>query len=637
MSAQGTTRIFISYSRSDQDFARRLATSLSQMGADVWIDVEDIPVGMKWSSAIQQGLDGGQLLIVIISPDSMASRNVEDEWQYYLDGGKPIVPVLLRPAKIHFQLNRLQYIDFHSQTYEKAIGQLYAELWAKGLSLNPPQAEEEQQIPDLDSMSPAEVEHWLGVLQKRQAALSQVEALAPDSPEAMSSAQPTLHIQRESLPLTPSPSQPTQPNRKPLILGAVALVAVIVVITLIVLASSNPPSEAARMADGNATALAIAQANQTATSQAVVQANATAAPDLAETATVQYLSRDDDADGLTNAQEAQYGTYPDDPDSDGDGLPDGDEVGSCTSPLSMDTDQDGTLDNVEVMNGTQCDSGPQLPGLSVDDPVAHNADWTPVEQDFDGVAMMLVPVGHYIKGSTPDTIDTVTNDCWHFMALSACQDLFADEAPTYAVSVDAPFWIDRYEVNNQQFDDFGGTAAVPGGWPDPQQPRTHVTWSEAEAYCELRGMTLPTEIQWEYASRGPDSWLYPWGNQFSGSELNYCDSSCEYDWRDMAHNDGYAIPAPVGSFPSGASWVGALDLAGNVWEWTRTIYTEDARNGYEDPGDADSPRVLKGGTWNWVLQETRGATRAAHAPDIPFSSWYGFRCVRAFDMADLGG
>jgi hypothetical protein len=96
-------RIFISYSRNDETFARQLATSLSDMGADIWIDIEDIPAGMKWSSAIQQGLDSGDLLIVIISPDSMGSHNVEDEWQYYLDNGKPVIPVLIQPTKIHFQ------------------------------------------------------------------------------------------------------------------------------------------------------------------------------------------------------------------------------------------------------------------------------------------------------------------------------------------------------------------------------------------------------------------------------------------------------------------------------------------------------------------------------------------------------
>src|SRR5215216_746190 len=105
-------RIFVSYSRKDEFFARRLAQSLSQLGADVWIDIEDIPAGLRWSSAVQQGLDVCNAMIVLVSPNSMGSRNVEDEWQYYLDQSKPVIPVLLRPSKIHYQLTRIQYIDF---------------------------------------------------------------------------------------------------------------------------------------------------------------------------------------------------------------------------------------------------------------------------------------------------------------------------------------------------------------------------------------------------------------------------------------------------------------------------------------------------------------------------------------------
>ncbi len=127
--------VFISYSRKDEAFSRQLAASLSEMGLDVWIDVDDIPVGQKWSSAIQQGLDKADLMILVISPDSMASQNVEDEWQYFLDSRKTVVPVLARPAKIHFQLNRVQYIDFHNQDYRQAFEQLVRKLREQGLSL----------------------------------------------------------------------------------------------------------------------------------------------------------------------------------------------------------------------------------------------------------------------------------------------------------------------------------------------------------------------------------------------------------------------------------------------------------------------------------------------------------------------
>jgi hypothetical protein len=131
-------RIFISYSRKDETFARRLARSLSDLGADIWIDVEDIPAGMKWSSAIQQGLTVSDVMLVLLSPDAMKSSNVEDEWQYFLDKRKPIIPVLTRPTdNIHFQLNRLQYIDFYRQPYDAALVQLHEELARKGARLNP--------------------------------------------------------------------------------------------------------------------------------------------------------------------------------------------------------------------------------------------------------------------------------------------------------------------------------------------------------------------------------------------------------------------------------------------------------------------------------------------------------------------
>jgi hypothetical protein len=130
-------RIFISYSRQDEIFARRLAEALQNLGADVWIDVEDIQAGNKWSQAIQEGLDTATVMLVVISPDSMASENVSDEWQYFLDHKKPIIPILCRPAKIHFQLNRVQYIDFYNQDFDPALRRLHTELAVQGLVLRP--------------------------------------------------------------------------------------------------------------------------------------------------------------------------------------------------------------------------------------------------------------------------------------------------------------------------------------------------------------------------------------------------------------------------------------------------------------------------------------------------------------------
>jgi TIR domain len=140
-------RLFVSYSRTDEVFARRIATSLSQMGADIWIDLRDIPAGMKWSSAIQQGLDICDAMILIVSPSSMASSNVEDEWQDYRDRGKTIIPVLIQPTELHYQLRRLQYINFAQQPYDLALTQLHAELWRKGIMLNQPPNAVTQPVP----------------------------------------------------------------------------------------------------------------------------------------------------------------------------------------------------------------------------------------------------------------------------------------------------------------------------------------------------------------------------------------------------------------------------------------------------------------------------------------------------------
>lgn len=122
------TRIFLSYSRKDQAFAWRLAQALSSAALDVWIDIDDIPAGQKWSTAIQEGLMTSAALIVVLSPAAMASRHVEDEWQYFLDRGKPVIPVLLTPTDVHFELSRLQYVSFYRQKFNVALLQLLTEL-----------------------------------------------------------------------------------------------------------------------------------------------------------------------------------------------------------------------------------------------------------------------------------------------------------------------------------------------------------------------------------------------------------------------------------------------------------------------------------------------------------------------------
>lgn len=125
-----TDKIFVSYSRHDEAFARKLAIWLANtLNMGVWIDVDDIQPGVKWSAAIQDGLDNCEVMVVIVSPESMESVNVEDEWQYFIDLGKPVVPILLRSAPVPYQLRRIQWIDFSERDeYNNSLRELIVEL-----------------------------------------------------------------------------------------------------------------------------------------------------------------------------------------------------------------------------------------------------------------------------------------------------------------------------------------------------------------------------------------------------------------------------------------------------------------------------------------------------------------------------
>jgi formylglycine-generating enzyme required for sulfatase activity len=165
----------------------------------------------------------------------------------------------------------------------------------------------------------------------------------------------------------------------------------------------------------------------------------------------------------------------------------------------------------------------------------------------------------------------------------------------------------------------------------PQMPRVCITWYEAEAYARWRGGALPTEAEWEYAARGSDGRRYPWGDTFDGTQLNYCDVNCANIWRDETADDTAVMTAPVGSYPDGQSWVGAYDMAGNVWEWTADWY--DAYY-HTNAGDVDpaSPllgveRVLRGGSWNMPAVFSRTAYRDGVLPDS-WSSIIGFRIIQ---------
>ena len=228
--------------------------------------------------------------------------------------------------------------------------------------------------------------------------------------------------------------------------------------------------------------------------------------------------------------------------------------------------------------------------------VTANADWTPVEREFDGVVMVLVPSGCFMMGSTTGEID---------------------ETPVEQVCIEKPFWLDKTEVTQSQFTRNNGVKAISYGFTGDNHPVVVIIWFEAREYCEARGGRLPTEAQWEFAARGPDGLAYPWGNQFIADNIVYGDNS---------NNE----TAEVGSRPTGQSWVGALDMSGNVWEWTNSVYQSypyHADDGREDLTATDL-RVLRGGSLLSYDNNSRAAYRSLSSPDGNGFD-VGFRCARS--------
>lgn len=120
--------VFLSYARIEQAFVTRLANHLLKYGIDVWLDIYRIDSGRSWARQIGDALDLCQNLVIVLSPAAVASENVEDEWNYFLDQRKPVVCVLHQPCKIPYRLSKLQYIDFHTLEHDQAVARLAATL-----------------------------------------------------------------------------------------------------------------------------------------------------------------------------------------------------------------------------------------------------------------------------------------------------------------------------------------------------------------------------------------------------------------------------------------------------------------------------------------------------------------------------
>jgi iron(II)-dependent oxidoreductase len=262
--------------------------------------------------------------------------------------------------------------------------------------------------------------------------------------------------------------------------------------------------------------------------------------------------------------------------------------------------------------------------------VTLNDQWSPLVQEFNGVEMVLVPAGCFQMGNN---------------------DSFLEEQPVHEICFDQPFWIDRTEVTVSQYAEFLNGQPTPiddySHWlsvwivignahiqlkqdgriwyplgDEANHPIENVTWFGANDYCTWRQANLPTEAEWEYAARGPESLLYPWGNKFDRFYI------VRFEGRNPE----------VGSKPQGASWVGALDMSGSQFEWTSSLYRPypyDASDGREISIDLDavSHRVFRGCAWYHPEDFNDNLTAPARFDARPdYAAWYyGFRCTRPIE------
>lgn len=179
--------------------------------------------------------------------------------------------------------------------------------------------------------------------------------------------------------------------------------------------------------------------------------------------------------------------------------------------------------------------------------------------------MVLVSGGEFLMGTDAADPDQQA------LSLGLTKPWYADESPAFRLYLQ-DFYIDRYEVTNLQYYIFCQATdhKPPRTWGGPRFPEgkgkhpvSYVNFYDAAAYAEWAGKRLPTEAEWEKAARGPDHYIYPWGNEFDFSAANV------NPWPKKKRGHGLR---PVGSFPLGVSFYGVYDMIGNLWEWVWDYY-----------------------------------------------------------------
>ena len=234
--------------------------------------------------------------------------------------------------------------------------------------------------------------------------------------------------------------------------------------------------------------------------------------------------------------------------------------------------------------------------------------------------MVLISEGHYVMGSHKSLIELNPGDLF-----STDRHALGPENPAHNVEIDS-FYIDTHEVSHGNYMEFVKTnkAKKPLFWNNPnfnneKQPVVGISWKEAQSYCTWKGGRLPTEAEWEKASRGKRSVDYPWGNEPPDStKLNF--------------NQEIKKTTPIGSYEAGKSDYGVYDLAGNVSEWIydwhlAEFYLFSPKRNPTGPKKGQY-KVIRGGNWRNNPEDVKMVYRNATIPSIRKKT-LGFRCARS--------
>ncbi|GAA2553309.1 formylglycine-generating enzyme family protein [Winogradskya consettensis] len=283
--------------------------------------------------------------------------------------------------------------------------------------------------------------------------------------------------------------------------------------------------------------------------------------------------------------------------------------------------------------------------------------------------MVPIPGGPFDQGSPAWVLDWLDSQDQPLPRV-----WFGDEAPQVTRLV-RPFRIDRCPVTNAQFAEFVAAsgyrtdAEVRGvgmvytdtGWQErdkvwwrapggpgtsitgyEQHPVVHMSFDDAGAYARWAGKRLPTESEWEYAARGPEFRIWPWGDTWdhrlaNTAELHAGPLNSLEQWQQWWHsryarNGPMPCTTPVGELPRrGRSSAGCADMAGNVYEWTSTLsqlYQEDAVCDPTVRQALGRYRVIRGGSWMNFRYQVRCSERMHGDPGGWSSFAHGFRCAK---------